>query len=116
MAKIERIEGAGESAPPQPTTSDSKPESELPLFTAPPISPASIAPTVDVAPPAIDVVEMPEPPRVRFRMPELPRFSFKIPEFPAIAMPHINMPRVDLARFNIKLNRRRKRHAVLAAQ
>ena len=33
MAKIERIESAGESPPPQPTTSDSKPESELPLFT-----------------------------------------------------------------------------------
>ncbi len=120
MAKRERIESAGESPPPQPTISDSKPESELPLFTAPSISPAGEAPVADVVPPPIDVVEMPAPPRERFKIPELPRFSFKMPELPAIAMPqikmpHLSMPPLELPRFDFKLTPRRKRHAVLAA-
>ena len=115
MAKSELIESAGESLPPQPTASDSKPESELPLFKSPPISPAGFAPTVDVVPPPIDVVAMPEPPREQFKMPELPRFSFKMPKIPAIAIPNFKLPHVALPRFDVKLTPRRKRYAMLAA-
>ncbi len=110
MAKSERIESAGESLPLQPTTSESKPESELPLFKAPPLSPAGEAQPADVVPPEIEVTAMPEPPRVRFKMPELPRFTFKMPELSQFKMPHIALPR-----FDGKLTRRRKRYAVLAA-
>ena len=67
MANRERIESAGESPPPQPTSSETKSESELPLFTSPPLSPAGDAPAPDVVPPPIEVVEMPEPPRVRLQ-------------------------------------------------
>jgi hypothetical protein len=118
MAKSERIESAGESPPPQPTSSEPKSESELPLFTSPPLSPAGAAPTVDVVPPPIEVVEMPAPPRVRFKMPELPRFnfnSFKMPELPHLKVPQFKMPQIALPRFDVKLTRRRKRYAVLAA-
>jgi hypothetical protein len=123
MANSERIESAGESPPPQPSSSDSKAESELPLFTSPPLSPAGVTPADGIAPPPIDVVEMPAPPRVRFKipawkMPELPRFnfnSFKMPELPHLKARRFKMPHVALPRFDITLTRRRKRYAVLAA-
>jgi hypothetical protein len=123
MANRERIESAGESPPPQPTSSETKSESELPLFTSPPLSPAGDAPAPDVVPPPIEVVEMPEPPRAGFKMPklkmpQLPRFnfnSFKMSELPHLKVPQFKVPHVALPRFDIKLTRRRKRHAVLAA-
>lgn len=110
MAKSERSESAGESLPPQPKTNEAKPENELPLFNAPPLSPAVEAPAVDVVPPEIEVVAMPEPPRLRFKMPELPRFTFKMPALPQFKVPHVALPR-----FEVKLTRRRKRYAALAA-
>ena len=120
MAKRERIESAGESPPAPPTTSETKPENELPLFEAPPLSPAVEAPAVEVAPPAIEITAIPEPPRFRFKIPELPRFRFKMPELPRFSVPRLSLPRlalprVDLPRVNVKLTRRRKRYALLAA-
>ena len=67
MAKREDIANGGEGAPAQPTGSEAKnqPNSELPLFDAPPLSPGGETPADDVPAPEIEVIAMPEPPRFR---------------------------------------------------
>jgi len=67
MAKREDIANGGEGVPAQPTDNQAKnqPDSVLPLFDAPPLSPGGETPASDVEAPAIEVIAMPEPPRFR---------------------------------------------------